>query len=74
MSILQTRLVLAEKRRAPYTSMHWIVYPESSLRLLQLNWDPGLEERMITGNNAAFANKQVDGQVHGQGCIDLRQR
>lgn len=30
MSILQTRLVLAEKRCAPYTSMHWIVYPESS--------------------------------------------
>ncbi|RXF69652.1 GH1 family beta-glucosidase [Arcticibacter tournemirensis] len=61
---LHARLVKAEKRNVPLTSMRWEVYPPAMYHILKkFNDYPGIKKIYITENGAAFPDQLQDGKV-----------
>ncbi|MGX5689067.1 GH1 family beta-glucosidase [Arcticibacter tournemirensis] len=61
---LHARLVKAEKRNVPLTSMKWEVYPPAMYHILKkFNDYPGIKKIYITENGAAFPDWLQDGKV-----------
>jgi len=61
---LQAKLVPAPKRKVPYTSMKWEVYPEAIYHILhKYNAYSGVKKIVITENGAAFPDTLINGEV-----------
>ncbi|SFC22271.1 beta-glucosidase [Parapedobacter composti] len=68
---IQAKLVPAQKRRVPLTTMGWEVYPQCLYEVIrQFNAYPNMPKLYITENGAAFPDDVVNGQVDD----DLRRR
>lgn len=61
---LHARLVKAENRNVPLTSMRWEVYPPAIYHILKkFNDYPEIKKIYITENGAAFPDQLLDGKV-----------
>lgn len=61
---IHARLVKAEKRQVPLTSMNWEVYPPAIYHVLKkFNAYPQIRKLYITENGAAFPDRVTDGLV-----------
>lgn len=61
---LHAKLVKAEKRNVPLTSMRWEVYPPAIYHILKkFNDYSGIKKIYITENGAAFPDQLQDGKV-----------
>lgn len=61
---LQAKIIKANERNVPLTSMNWEVHPPSIYHILKKMSSYNLRNIIITENGAAFEDSLKDGQVH----------
>jgi len=65
MPFVSAKIVKANKRNVPFTSMNWEVHPPCIYHALKrVNQYQGIKEIIVTENGAAFPDRVVDGEVH----------
>ena len=64
---VQAKIVSAQKRKVPFTSMGWEVYPESIYQMLkQFSSYVGVKKIIVTENGAAFPDKMEGGKINDE--------
>lgn len=59
--LMRARLVEAKKRKVPYTSMGWEIYPDAKYEILKkYNAYSGIKKMIITENGASFDDKIIN--------------
>lgn len=72
MPYVNARIVKAEKRNVPITSMNWEIYPEGMYKILKrFGSYKNIPKIIITENGAAFNDQLIDGDVHDEQRIDF---
>ena len=72
MPFLRAKIIKADKRKVPFTTMNWEVFPPSIYQALKrVNAYPGVKEIIITENGAAFKDEVINGDIEDEQRTDF---